>query len=144
MVGDGQRVAVVMIPQQKFALVVGAPELIRVLAEGELGALSTTTHAAAALDQAMTIQHGMDGAFGRDGDARESTEQPLADLAGTPAGVLALHVQDVVLDLEGELMCVVMGATTSVGQPLHAAILVAFENLVAGLTGDPKLTAKIR
>src|SRR5262249_10954407 len=101
MIGNGQRVAVVMIAQQKFALVIGAPELIRVLAEGEVGALSTTTHPAAALHQAMTIEHGMNGALGWDGDAGESAEQALADLAGTPTRVLALHVQDEVLHLEG-------------------------------------------
>ena len=38
-----------------------------VLAEGELGALSPTTHPAASLHQAMTVQHRMDGALGRDG-----------------------------------------------------------------------------
>src|SRR5262252_5301012 len=92
----------------------------------------------------MTIEHGMDGALGRDGDAGESAEQTLADLAGTPTRVLALHVQDEVFHLEGELVSVVMGAATPVGQPLHAAILVAIEDLVARLTGDPELPAQIR
>jgi len=39
--------------------------------------------AAAALHQAMTIQHRMDGAFGGDGDSGESAEEALANLAGT-------------------------------------------------------------
>jgi hypothetical protein len=39
----------------------------------------------------------MDSALGRDGDPGESAEQALSNLAGTPDGVLALHVQDVVL-----------------------------------------------
>jgi len=34
MIGDGQRVAVLMVPQQKLALEIRAPELIGVLAEG--------------------------------------------------------------------------------------------------------------
>jgi hypothetical protein len=35
------------------------------------------------------------------------------------------------------------GASTSVGQPLHPTLLVAIEDLVAGLAGDAKLPAKI-
>jgi len=34
MIGDRQRVAALMVPQQEFALVIRAPELIGVLAEG--------------------------------------------------------------------------------------------------------------
>src|SRR5882672_9552441 len=37
-----------------------------------------------------------------------------------------------------------MGAPTSVGQPLNAAFLIAIQDLVAGLTGDPELPAQIR
>src|SRR6516164_5378938 len=92
MIGDRQRVTIVMIPQQELALEIGAPELIRVLAEGEFGALSATTHPTAALHQAMTIQHGVDGAFSRDGDPGKSAQEALTDLAGTPARVLTLHV----------------------------------------------------
>ena len=51
--------------------------------------------------------------------------------------MLALHVQDVVLDLKRQLVRIVMGAPTSVGQPLNAAFLIAIEDLVARLTGDP-------
>jgi hypothetical protein len=91
LIGDRQRVTIVVIPQQELALEIGTPELIRVLAEGEFGALSATTHPTAAL-QAMTIQHRMDGAFGGDGDSGESAEETLANLAGAPACVLTLHV----------------------------------------------------
>jgi hypothetical protein len=35
------------------------------------------TRATGTLDQSMTIGHGMDGAFGRDGDVGESAEQTL-------------------------------------------------------------------
>jgi len=40
-------------------------------------ALRTTTHAAAPLDQAMAIQHRMDGAFGRSTPAH-TQEEPIA------------------------------------------------------------------
>ena len=86
----------------------------------------------------------MDGAFGGDGDPRESADEALANLAGTPARMLALHVQDVVLDLERQLVRIVMGAPASIRQPLHPTLLVTIKDLVARLTGNPKLPAKIR
>ena len=86
----------------------------------------------------------MDGALGRNLDPRESTDQALANLSCTPGGVLALDVQDVVLDLERQLVRIVMGAPASVRQPLYPTLLVAIENLVARLAGDPKLPAQIR
>ena len=58
--------------------------------------------------------------------------------------MLALHVQDVVLDLEGQLMRVVMRTPASVGQPLNAAFLIAIEDLVARLASDAKLPAQFR
>src|SRR5215469_1699965 len=103
-----------------------------------------TTDAAAPLHQAVAIEHGMDGAFGRNGDAGEPADQTLADLARTPTGVLMLHVQDVVLHLEGELIGVAIGAPAPVGQPLHPTFLVAIKDLVAGLAGDPELPAQLR
>ena len=68
----------------------------------------------------------------------------LANLSRTPGGVLTLHVPGVVRHLERQLERVVKRAAASVGQPLHATFLVAFKDLVAGLTGDPKLSAKFR
>src|ERR1700676_1098653 len=101
------------------------------------------TQATAALDQSMTIEHGMDGAFGGDGDVGESAEEALANLAGTPAGVLTLHVQNIVFHLEGKLVGVAIGTPASSGQSLHPRFLAAIEDFVAGLTGDTKLPEKI-
>jgi len=58
--------------------------------------------------------------------------------------VLALHVQNIVLDLEGRLMRIVMGTPASVGQPLNAAFLIAIEDLVARLARDAELSAQFR
>src|SRR2546429_9966170 len=91
----------------------------------------------------MAIQHRMDGALGRDGNSGESAQEALANLAGTPAGVLALHVQDEVFHLEGKLIRIAVGSSASVRQPLHAAFLIAIEDLVARLARDPKLPAEI-
>src|SRR5215470_11446865 len=86
----------------------------------------------------------MDGAFGRDGNAGEPASQALADFARAPAGVLTLHIQDVVLDLKRKLVCVTIGTPASVREPVNAAVLVAIEDLVAGFARNPKLTAQFR
>src|SRR5437667_2269301 len=86
----------------------------------------------------------MDSAFGRDRDAREAANQALADLAGAPTGVLALHVQDVVLHLKGELVGIAIRTAAAIGQPLHSAFLVTIEYLIASLAGDAKLPTKFR
>jgi hypothetical protein len=52
----------------------------------------------------MTIQHRMDRAFGGELDTRESPRQALSNLASTPAGMLALYVENVVLHLKRELI----------------------------------------
>src|SRR5437868_9059245 len=90
----------------------------------------------------MAIEHRMDGALGRDGNSGESAQQALANLAGTPARVLALHVQDEVFHLEGKLMGIAVGPSAAVRQPLHPTLLVATEDFVAGLARDPKLPAR--
>src|SRR6202795_5405984 len=102
------------------------------------------TQATAALDQSMTIEHGMDGAFGWDGDVGESAKEALANLAGAPADMLTLHVQNIVFHLEGKLVGVAIVTPASIGQSFHPTFLGAIEDFVAGLTGDTKLPAKIR
>ncbi len=126
MIGDGQWIAVLTIDEQELAFVIGTPQFIGTLANGESGSLGPTTHTAAALDQAMAIQHRMDGALGRDRNSRESAQEALANLAGTPAWVLALHVQDEVFHLEGKLIRIAVGSSASVRQPLPS-------NATAGL-----------
>src|SRR5712692_10335864 len=65
----------------------------------------------------MAIEHRMDGALGRDRNSGESAQEALANLAGTPARVLALHVQDEVFHLEGKLIRIAVGPSASVRQP---------------------------
>jgi hypothetical protein len=97
--------------------------------------LHSPTHTTAALDQAVTIEHRVDGAFGGDGDAGESTNQALADFARTPTGVLPLHVQNVVLYLKRKLIGVAVGTTTAVGQPLNATVRRAAQASAKNLLG---------
>src|SRR5258707_12769760 len=103
-----------------------------------------TTQSTAAFDQAVAIQHGMDGALGRNVDTGESPDQALSDFTVTPTGVLALHVQDKVLHLKRKLMSIAIGTTASVCQPLNAACLISIKNLVARFAGDSELPAKFR
>src|SRR5262249_2722427 len=136
MVGDRQRIAVLTIGEQELVFVISAPQFIGALAHGESGFLGPATHAATALDQAMTIEHCMDGALGRDGNSGESAQEALANLAGTPARVLALHVQEEVFHLEGKLVGVAVGSSASVRQLLHADFPIAIEDLVPNLARD--------
>src|SRR5712671_3092748 len=92
----------------------------------------------------MAIEHRMDGALGRDRNSGESAQEALANLARTPARVLALHVQDEVFHLEGKLIRIAVGPSASVRQPLYPTLLVAIEDFVARLARDPKLPAEIR
>jgi hypothetical protein len=45
-------------------------------------------------------------------------------LRGTPAGVLTLHVQDIVFHLEGKLVGVAIRTRASIGQSLHPTFLL--------------------
>src|ERR1700693_3021912 len=101
-------------------------------------------HPAAALDQTMAIQHRMNGAFRWNRNTRKPADQALSDFASTPAGVLALHVQNIVLHLKGKLMGIAIGTAASVGQPLNPTFLVAIEDLVAGLAGNAEPPAEFR
>jgi hypothetical protein len=62
------------------------------------------THATPPLHQAIAIEQGMNGALGGDRNPGAPAGQALADLTCTPAGMLSLHVQDVVLDLKRTLV----------------------------------------
>src|SRR5260221_13033739 len=90
----------------------------------------------------MAIEHRMDGALGRDGNSGESAQEALANLAGTPGRVLALHVQDEVFHLEGKLMRIAVGPSAAVRQPLHPTLLVAAEAFAARLAGHPRRPAQ--
>ena len=84
----------------------------------------------------------MNGTFGWDLDAAgESADETLADFAGTPAAVLAFHVENKILHLKRKLMSIAVGAPTSIRQPLEAAFLIAIENLVTGLASNSKFPA---
>ncbi|HUN60949.1 MAG TPA: hypothetical protein VMU53_03115 [Candidatus Sulfotelmatobacter sp.] len=106
--------------------------------------MGATAHATAALHQTVTIQHRVNHALGGNGDLGESAKETLANFARTPAGVLSFEVQNVILYLERKLVGITIRTPASVGEPVNAALLVAIENLVTSLTGNPKLSATFR
>ena len=99
---------------------------------------------AAALDQAVAIEHRMNGALGGNPDvAVEPAHQQFANLAGAPVRLLALQPDDQGLELLRELVGVADRPPGAVAQRLQPVLLVAVENLVAGLAGDAELPAHL-
>ena len=103
-VGHRQRIAVVVIPQQELAFVIGAPQFVGTLPVRQRGALSPTPRPTAALHQGVAIQHRMDRALRGEGNTGEPARQALANFPRSPAGMLTLHIEDVVLDVKWELV----------------------------------------
>src|ERR1700722_12299576 len=99
---------------------------------------------ASALDLAMTVKDGMDGAFGRNLDiAIEPAHQQLADLARAPVRLLGLEADDKGLDLLRELVGIAHRPPGAITERLQAMFPVAIENLVAGLARYAELPANL-
>src|SRR6201997_658897 len=98
-----------------------------------------------ALDQAMAIEHGMNGAFGRNPDiACQPPEQELADLACAPMRLFPFEGDNQALDLLGQLVGITHWSPRAIAESLTTMLPVAVENLVAGFTRYPELPAHIR
>lgn len=92
MIGNGERIAVAAIAELELALEVGAPQIIGSSTRGQRRAARPVARPAATLDQAMAIEHRMDGAFGRNPDiAIEPPDQQFADLARAPVRFLGFE-----------------------------------------------------
>jgi len=105
MVGRGQRVTVSPVAQLELSLEVGAPEVIRDSTFRERRAARAVARPAGASDQAVAIEHRVDGALGRNPDiAVEPPDQQLADLARTPMWLLGLQADNQGLDLGRQLV----------------------------------------
>src|SRR5579862_7305369 len=145
MVGHGQRVAVPAVAELELALEVGTPEVVRRDPCGERRARRAMARPTDQLDQAVPVQHGVDGALGRDADvAIQTPNEQLADLAGSPMGLVALEADDQALDLLRQLVGVSHRPPRAVAQGLEPVLLVAVEDLVPGLPRDPELAADLR
>jgi hypothetical protein len=99
---------------------------------------------AAAPDQAVAIEHRMDGALGRNSDiAVEPPDQQLADLARAPVRLLALEPDNQPLDLLRQLVRITHWPARPIAQGCQPVLLVTIEYLVAGLTGYSEILAHI-
>src|SRR5262249_1926160 len=97
---------------------------------------------AATLDQAVTVEHRVDGACGRKGNISiEPPNQELAELAGAPMRLLGLQADDQTFELLRQLVGVAHRPPRSVAQGLEPVFLVAIEDLVASLPGYPEIPA---
>src|SRR5215471_10772143 len=96
----------------------------------------------ATADQAVTIEHRMHGTYRRRLDVIVSSTQRRADLGCTPARVLAPEAHDQRLDLNRQLVGLSIRAAAAVGQANSAEVLIALEDLVAGLARDIELAAQ--
>ena len=122
MVGRGQRVTVSPIAQLELSLEVGAPEVIRTSALRERRAARAVARPAAAPDQAVAIEHRVDGAFGRNPDiAVEPPDQKLANLARTPMRLRGLEADNQGLDLGRQLV----GVNPLISDTFAGAIVAA-------------------
>ena len=92
-VGDGQRITVSAIAELELALEVGTPQIIGRRPLRQRRAARAMARPAAALDQAVAVEHRMDGAFGGNLDTGESPRQALSILARTPAGMPRLTLR---------------------------------------------------
>ena len=114
-VGDRQRIAVAAIGQHELALVVGAPQIIGLIARRQRCAGGFVTPAPPALDQPMAIQNRMHRADRRRMNVRIETDQPLPDLRCTPARLVLLEAHDLRLDLKRQLIGVAVRSARAIG-----------------------------
>ena len=75
-------------------------------------------------------------------DRGELPQQFVPDLGRAPGGMLPLDGEDGLLDLERRLVGVAIGSSGPILQTTQCELLVAVEELVAGLAGDAELPAK--
>jgi hypothetical protein len=92
----------------------------------------------------MAIKHGMDCTDRRDADiAGQASYQEFPDFAGAPVGLLAFAGNHQPLDLLWQLIGVSDRTSGTVTQGNRAVLLVAIENLIASLPGDPEFSAQL-
>ena len=77
-------------------------------------------------------------------DIRIKAPQLVPDLGRAPARLVLLEAHDLGLDLERQLVGLAVGSAGAVGEALQADLVVAREDLVAGLARDAELATKPR
>jgi hypothetical protein len=141
-VRDRERVAVAAIGEHELALVVGARQIIGLCGGREWGSICSVAPRSSALDQVVAVEDCMHRADRRRVHIRIEAGQPLSDFRRAPIRFLLLEAYDLRLYLERELVGVAVWPAGAVGEPLQANLVVASEDLVAGLAGDTEVTAQ--
>src|SRR5262249_862750 len=90
----------------------------------------------AVIDEAVAEEHRVDRADRRGLNLVVRAAQPFADLGRTPTWPLTLELNDQLLDLEGQPIGVPVRSAAAVGESVEPPVLVALEDLVAGLARD--------
>src|SRR6185436_122738 len=92
----------------------------------------------------VAVEHRMDGADGRQLRRGRLPPQLFADLRRPPAGVFALQPDNHRFKLRRQSIGLAIGPSAAIAERRDTAVLVALENLVAGLSRDPELRAEGR
>ena len=111
---------------------------------GELGPGGAWPPPAPMAHQAVAIEHGVDRADGRQVRAGELLPELFADLGRAPARILPLQAHDRGLDGRRQPIRLPVRAVAPIAEGLDPAVLVAVEDLVAGLARNPELGAQRR
>jgi hypothetical protein len=143
-IGDRQRIAIAPIGKHELALVVGAPKVIGLTGKGKCCSGGPVAPPHPALDQAMAIENRVDRTDGWGVHIRIEPRELVPDLRRAPARLVLLEAHDLRLDLERQLVGVPIGPARAIREPVQADLVVAREDLVAGLTGDAELGARHR
>ncbi|ESX18021.1 hypothetical protein X767_25160 [Mesorhizobium sp. LSJC264A00] len=113
------------VAELELALEVGAPQIVGHNRLGQLRAhgLVRSVPLAGLAHKAVAIEHGMNGAPGRDADvAGQPAHQQLAYLPGTPVRLLPLALHDQPLDLVGKLVGVAHRPPRAVGERIQPVL----------------------
>jgi hypothetical protein len=91
----------------------------------------------------MAIQDGVNRAAGGNLDfMRQSPHQAFTDLAGAPVRLLALGGHNGGFHLLWQLVGIAMRAPRSIREPLQSTVLIAIQDLVARLPGNPEFSTQ--
>src|SRR5215210_3251943 len=129
------------VAELELAFEVGAPEIVRRRPSRERCSGRAMARAARLLDQPVSVQHGVDGALGRDAHVPgPAADQEFADLACAPVRLVTLEAYDQALDLGRQLIGIAHRPTRAVGQGLvnGGAIVYHLASCGSGVIGlDP-------
>ncbi len=140
-VGDSQWIAIAAVCEHELALVVGAPQVIGLFGHRQRCTGGFVAPACFAFDQAVTIKDGMHRADRRGVDIRIKPGQSLPDLRRAPMWLVLLASHDQRLDLDRQLIGMPIRSPRAIGQSFQADIVVALEDLVAGLARNVEVSA---